>query len=326
MENREKNIRLLKLFLSEKVVEGVCDYFIDADGEGPIQVIVVLDIDYIKDSNTEPGFIARRIREGVKQEIKKWMGFDVYVGSTSKKCEDKSITESVSPHVRRRLDFDVLKQEIDNIIDYELNFCDYSSVGEFIEEICDMLNERILDEIVASTHVKVSLKEKDDLYFYLLDTFGGYLIKKYKKRCNDGIIESKKKYIVTESQYNLILESQKYKQFFQEFIDTKLDDIRKSCKDDDVNYKLGVHCEKIQSIEKIEVINTRWITVRSSYHSKEQKYMNVEVIIYFSSTNRYGGFNPDDLIDDLSKMIRNSTSIPLTISYELTNTKTNFER
>ena len=70
----------------------------------------------------------------------------------------------MSLHVRRRLDFDRLKQEIDNMIDYELNVCNYSPVGEFIGEVCDMLNERILDDIVASTRVKVSLKEKDELY------------------------------------------------------------------------------------------------------------------------------------------------------------------
>ena len=80
MENREKTVNLLESFLSDKQVDGVCGYIVDPDGEGPIQVIVVLDIDYIQEANTKPGFIARMIKQGVKQEIEKWLGFDVYVG------------------------------------------------------------------------------------------------------------------------------------------------------------------------------------------------------------------------------------------------------
>ena len=235
MENREKTIKLLKSFLSDKEVEGVCGYMVDPDGEGPIQVIVVLDIDYVKYANTKPGFIAKMIREGVKQEIKKWIGFDVYVGSTAKKCENKSISESMSPHVRRRLDFDVLRQEIDIIIDYELNVCDYSPVGEFIGEVCDILNERILDDIVDSTRIKVSLKEKDELYYYLVDTFGNYLNKKYKVICADGISEPKKTYVVTESQYKNLLEgsteedsiedSKRFYKIFKKIIDEKFSEL-----------------------------------------------------------------------------------------------------
>ena len=159
----------------------------------------------------------------------------------------------MSPHVRRRLDFDVLKQEIDNMVDYELNVCDYSPVGEFIGEVCDMLNERILDDIVASTRVKVSLKEKDELYFYLVDTFGGYLAKKYKVRCADGISESKKTYVVTESQYKNLLEgsteeesiedSKRFYKMFKRIIDDKFSELtydespRWSTHEDDVAWK-----------------------------------------------------------------------------------------
>jgi hypothetical protein len=98
MENREKTVNLLESFLSDKQVDGVCGYIVDPDGEGPIQVIVVLDIDYIKEANTKPGFIARMIRQGVKQEIEKWIGFDVYVGSTARKCEE-NIKESKKTYV-----------------------------------------------------------------------------------------------------------------------------------------------------------------------------------------------------------------------------------
>ena len=96
MDERDKTVKLLESFLSEKEVEGVCGYIVDPDGEDSIQVIVVLDNDYIEEANTKPGFIAKMIREGVRKEIKKWLNLDVYVGSISKKCNElKPMNESV---------------------------------------------------------------------------------------------------------------------------------------------------------------------------------------------------------------------------------------
>jgi len=165
----------------------------------------------------------------------------------------KSILESMSPHVRRRLDFDRLKQEIDNIVDYELHVCRFPNAGEFTGEVCDMVNERMLDDIVASTSVKVSLKEKDSLYFYLVDMFGEYLTKKYHMRCAKGIRESKKTYVVTESQYKNLLEgsteeesiedSKRFYKMFKRIIDDKFSELtydespRWSTHEDDVAWK-----------------------------------------------------------------------------------------
>ena len=98
MDSREKTIKLLEAFLSDKMVDGVCGYMVvPDDGEDSIQVVVVLDIDYINQANTKPGFVAKMIRNGVKQEIKKWLGIDVYVGSTAKKCDSVNPTESKKP-------------------------------------------------------------------------------------------------------------------------------------------------------------------------------------------------------------------------------------
>jgi hypothetical protein len=165
----------------------------------------------------------------------------------------ENILESMSPHVRRRLDFDNLKQEIDNIVDYELHVCRFPNAGEFISEVCDMVNERMLDDIVASTNVKVSLKEKDSLYFYLVDMFGEYLTKKYHMRCAKGIRESKKTYVVTESQYKNLLEgsteedsiedSKRFYKMFKRIIDEKFLELtydespRWSTHEDDVAWK-----------------------------------------------------------------------------------------
>ena len=114
MDSREKTIKLLEAFLSDKEVDGVCGYIVDPDGEDSIQVIVVLDIDYIKEANTKPGFVAKMIRAGVKQEIKKWIGLDVYVGSTAKKC-DESITESKKKYIVTESQLKRLKEYFDPI-------------------------------------------------------------------------------------------------------------------------------------------------------------------------------------------------------------------
>lgn len=95
MDNHQKTINLLEKFLSNLDVEGICGYWVDPeiDVHSNYMVYVILDSDYIKNSNTKPGFIARMFREGVKKEIKKWLDLDVQVGSTSKKCD--SISEQV---------------------------------------------------------------------------------------------------------------------------------------------------------------------------------------------------------------------------------------
>jgi len=189
MDSREKTIKLLEAFLSNKEVDGVCGYIVDPDGEDSIQVIVVLDIDYIKKANTKPGFVAKMIREGVKQEIKKWIGLDVYVGSTAKKCDEpEPMTESMSVHVKRRLSDKKLLDELTTILDYETNLSYFNNAVDAVEEIIDMLNERILDEIWETTNRKVSLKEKDELYWYLHKKFEKYIANRFKE--NEGINES----------------------------------------------------------------------------------------------------------------------------------------
>ena len=230
MKNREKTVKLLESFLSDKEVDGVCGYIVDPDGEGPIQVIVVLDIDYIKEANTKPGFIAKMIREGVKREIKKWIGLDVYVGSTAKKC-------------------------------------------------------------------------------------------------NESLSESKNKYIVTESQYNLILESQKHIQFFQDLIDNRMDYIRKVCDNSADDYEADVHdesCNQIAELESVKVTDADWVTIKHSNREQEEKYMHVKIMVYYSSIRR-GDFDADDLAYDLERMIRKSTGMPFILNYESTNTNTFFE-
>ena len=90
MDNDKTKIKLIERFLSELKVEGICGFWVDDDEEDTsqvIQVIIFLDIDWIETIPTKPEFIAKRMRMGIQEEIKKWLGLDVKVGSTAKKCD-----------------------------------------------------------------------------------------------------------------------------------------------------------------------------------------------------------------------------------------------
>ena len=135
------------------------------------------------------------------------------------------------------------------------------------------------------------------------------------------------KYILTESQYNLVVESQKRIQLFQELIDDRMDYIRKACDNgaDDYRGDVGAGtCRQIEELEKVKVTEADWVTIKHSNRETEEKYMSVKIMVYYSSIRR-GDFDADDLTYDLEKIIRKSTGMPFILNYESTNTNTSFE-
>jgi hypothetical protein len=135
------------------------------------------------------------------------------------------------------------------------------------------------------------------------------------------------KYVLRESQYNLILESQKYIKLFQELIDKQMAYIREVCDMGSDEYEGDVgdeSCRQIENLEKVIVMDAEWVTVMHSNQPLEHKYMSVKLMVYFSSIRR-GDFDADDLTYDLEKIIRKKTSMPVIINYESTNTNTFFE-
>jgi hypothetical protein len=135
------------------------------------------------------------------------------------------------------------------------------------------------------------------------------------------------KYIITEAQYDLILESKKYIELFQNIIDNKLDYIRSVCDNGAESYAGDVgdeSCRQIAELEKVKVIEAEWVTIKHSNREQEEKYMSVKIMVYYSSIRR-GDFDADDLSYDLEKILRKSTSMPLILNYESTNTNTFFE-
>lgn len=135
------------------------------------------------------------------------------------------------------------------------------------------------------------------------------------------------KYIVTESQYSLILESQQYVEFFQDFIDSRMEYIRRVCDQSAEDYEGDVgfeSCRQIAELEKVKVTDADWVTIKHSNRDDEQKYMSVKLMVYYSSIRR-GDFDADDLTYDLERMIRKSTAMPFILNYESTNTNTQFD-
>jgi hypothetical protein len=214
-------------------MEGVCSFFVDSEEgakyeEDRIAVYIVLDLDWVNKEITKPGFVANRMRSGLKEEIKKYTGLDVYVGSTARKC-DENINESISTYLRRRLSFEHMKEDIDNLVDYELNPCEFNDIGDFVAEACDILAHNYLEDL------QVSFKDKDVFYINLVDLFGKHLVNVYKERCMKGLKESKKTYMVTESQYNKLLNEQteeiskenaiKFYKLFKKIVDGKFSEL-----------------------------------------------------------------------------------------------------
>ena len=96
------------------------------------------------------------------------------------------LVETISPMIRRRLTFENMKNEVDSIIEYELNPCDYKTVGNFIVDVCDIFTYNFLEDMEASAN------DKDSLYYYAVDVFGKYLAEIYNEKCG-------KKNMMTES-------------------------------------------------------------------------------------------------------------------------------
>jgi len=135
------------------------------------------------------------------------------------------------------------------------------------------------------------------------------------------------KYIIKESQYNRLFENKSNKiEMFQDLIDDKLNYIRRVCAKgaDDYEGDVGeASCDQIEQVEKVKVTEADWVTVKHSNKELEHKYMNVKIMIYYSSIRR-GQMDADDLTYDLEKILRTKTTMPILLNYETTNTNKHF--
>ena len=136
------------------------------------------------------------------------------------------------------------------------------------------------------------------------------------------------KYIINESQYNVILESQGYMKVFQELVDREMEYIRRVCDMGAVDYEGDVGdeaCNQIANVENIEVMDTEWVTIMHSNKPLPEKYMSIKLMVYYRSNQQYGNFDADDLTYDLERILRKKTTMPLIVNYESTNLNKHFD-
>jgi hypothetical protein len=135
------------------------------------------------------------------------------------------------------------------------------------------------------------------------------------------------KYVINESQYNLILESEGYTKVFQELVDREIQYIRRVCDmaADDYQGDVGDEsCKQIENVEKVDVTDAEWVTIMHSNKPLPEKYMSIRLMVYHRSIRR-GDFDADDFTYDLERILRKKTTMPLIINYDSTNLNKNFD-
>jgi len=319
--------KFLTIYFTDNKINEVCDAWVDdePDDDGLYWVYIVLDRKFVE--GTKPEFVVKRIKQGLKKEIKDYLGLNVEIGVTTKDCDNtENINESISSFIRRRLSFENMKQDIDNLVDYELNPCEFSDIGDFVAEACDLLAHNYLEDL------QVSSKDKDGFYISLVDLFGKYLVNLYKKRCKKGLTESKNKIILTESQYKRLFEEKKSKvDIFQELINNKLEYIKKNCNNSSETFPNDIGfstCDIIDMIDSIKVDNVQILQSGSSdMYGNTQNItptILIKVLIYYSNIKYYDDF--DDVVYDLKHMLKQSTGgLPIVFEYYVYNNKNNSE-
>jgi hypothetical protein len=118
------------------------------------------------------------------------------------------------------------------------------------------------------------------------------------------------KYIITETQYNTIVEGNKRIDAFQELINNELNRIKDMCDDDDGTNDYDI-CDEVSSIEQIVVNDVETYKVSSIT-------IKVDVMYNFFKYKDY-----DEVIYELKRSIEKSTGLPIKIEYESRNLKTN---
>jgi len=118
------------------------------------------------------------------------------------------------------------------------------------------------------------------------------------------------KYIITESQYKTIVESNKRVEVFQELINKEFKEIQDICNEDDDSYNM---CYSIDTIEYITVTDVE--SISSEYNPKI--ILKINIMYNFM---RYKDYT--DFIYEFQYMMRKSTGLPIDIQYEVINLNT----
>jgi hypothetical protein len=92
------------------------------------------------------------------------------------------LMENIPAALRRRFNYDEIKGHLLFIME-EINPCEYDSFGNFVGEMCDMLVLDLIDDYYYENGGKIDAKNKDNLYYFMVDNFADYLQGIYDKEC-----------------------------------------------------------------------------------------------------------------------------------------------
>ena len=190
------------------------------------------------------------------------------------------------------------------------------------------LSSNFLDELFDGYKVKIENEEGKKLFPSIVNLFEEHLTKVYNKKCVKGLRESKKRIIVTESQYKRLFEQKKSKlDMFQDLINDKLEYIRGFCDKDleSENYSgdVGIEtCAELEMIDSIKVDEVNMMTgartdmYGNMYDSTPSIYVKL-IINYSSIRDRY---DFDEITYDLKHILKNSTGkLPIVFDYKTNN-------
>ena len=247
--------------------------------------------------------------------------------------KNENLMENVSPEVRRRIDSENLKDLIDYIVEYELNVCEYP-VGEFVAEACDLAVNNVVDYVVNNSSLqKVTFKDRDSLYYFFVDKFGDYLSNYHRKTCK-RIKESKKQFVVTETQYKRLFEQvnpqNKKLETFQKLIDKSLDYIGQFCNEslsaEDYAGDIGFDsCEFLETIDRIKIDKLEVGQVGGSNSSNElvkpTTFIHLYLTINYHTIGTMTDF--DGILYDIKTFLRKKTGVDIIFTYTTHNLNTN---
>ena len=97
--------------------------------------------------------------------------------------QEDLLMEGLPVGIRRRFNYNMIKDNLDFTVLECIHPCDYGSLGDFIGEMCDMMVSDLVEDFESDTNQKVTSKVKDDLYYFIADNFADYLQDIYDKQC-----------------------------------------------------------------------------------------------------------------------------------------------
>lgn len=242
---------------------------------------------------------------------------------------EKKLWENVSPEIRRRLgnlNFDKISSEILN--DY-FSPCEYDNARELVGDVCDFLKNIVVEKI-EEDGVKIDTKQTDALFYYFVDTYGKLLVDYHKKKCNK-LKESKKKIIVTESQYKRLIEQKSTKiEVFQNLIDKSLDYIGQFCNEslsaEDYAGDIGFDsCDFLETIDGIKIDKLEVGQVGGSNSSNELVKPKIFIHLYLTINYHTIGTMTDfdGILYDIKTFLRKKTGVDVIFTYTTHNLNTN---